>query len=109
MRSTSPAAVATATRTTSTKEQADYNLEYLVAVALLDGQVGPEQLETERVCRGDVQDLLARVRRAAAGPDRGLSGAHRGPRAHRLNDGGTFIASNPTSRARPLGRCRGTG
>ena len=44
-----------------TKEQADYNLKYLVAVALLDGQVGPEQLETERVRRGDVQDLLARV------------------------------------------------
>lgn len=45
----------------STKEQADYNLKYLVAVALLDGQVGPEQLETERVSRSDVQDLLARV------------------------------------------------
>ena len=44
-----------------TKEQADYNLKYLSAVALLDGQVGPEQLETERVCRGDVQDLLTRV------------------------------------------------
>jgi 2-methylcitrate dehydratase len=44
-----------------TKEQADYNLKYLTAVALLDGQVGPEQLETERVRRADVQDLLARV------------------------------------------------
>ena len=45
----------------STKEQADYNLKYLVAVALLDGQVGPEQLETERVSRSDVHDLLTRV------------------------------------------------
>ncbi len=45
----------------STKEQADYNLKYLSAVALLDGAVGPEQLETERVRRSDVQDLLARV------------------------------------------------
>jgi 2-methylcitrate dehydratase len=45
----------------STKEQADYNLKYLVGVALLDGQVGPEQLETQRVRRDDVQDLLARV------------------------------------------------
>jgi 2-methylcitrate dehydratase len=45
----------------STKEQADYNLKYLVGVALLDGQVGPEQLETERVRRDDVQALLARV------------------------------------------------
>jgi 2-methylcitrate dehydratase PrpD len=44
-----------------TKEQADYNLKYLSAVALLDGAVGPEQLETERVRRSDVQDLLARV------------------------------------------------
>src|SRR6516225_4119705 len=32
-----------------TKEQADYNLKYLTAVALLDGQVGPEQIETERI------------------------------------------------------------
>jgi 2-methylcitrate dehydratase len=44
-----------------TKEQADYNLKYLSAVALLDGGVGPEQLETERVRRADVQGLLARV------------------------------------------------
>jgi len=51
-----------------TKEQADYNLKYLTAVALLDGQVGPEQLETERVRRSDVQELLARVDVKAA-PD----------------------------------------
>src|ERR1700761_3096314 len=44
-----------------TKEQADYNLKYLSAVALLDGGVGPEQLETGRVLRSDVQDLLSRV------------------------------------------------
>ncbi|OBA61171.1 2-methylcitrate dehydratase [Mycobacterium sp. 1100029.7] len=49
-----------------TKEQADYNLKYLTAVALLDGGVGPEQLESERVRRSDVQDLLARVDVAAA-------------------------------------------
>lgn len=49
-----------------TKEQADYNLKYLSAVALLDGGVGPEQLETERVLRGDVQDLLTRVDVSAA-------------------------------------------
>jgi 2-methylcitrate dehydratase len=51
-----------------TKEQADYNLKYLSAVALLDGQVGPEQIETERINRGDVVDLLSRVRVEAA-PD----------------------------------------
>jgi 2-methylcitrate dehydratase PrpD len=44
-----------------TKEQADYNLKYLIAVALLDACVGPEQLETERVLRSDVQELLARI------------------------------------------------
>jgi 2-methylcitrate dehydratase len=61
----------------STKEQADYNLKYLVGVALLDGQVGPEQLETERVRRDDVQDVLARVHVAAAADG---SRAHRSPR-----------------------------
>ncbi|MCV7163999.1 MmgE/PrpD family protein [Mycobacterium stomatepiae] len=49
-----------------TKEQADYNLKYLGAVALLDGGVGPEQLENERVLRDDVQELLARVDVVAA-------------------------------------------
>ncbi|HET7074346.1 MAG TPA: MmgE/PrpD family protein [Mycobacterium sp.] len=49
-----------------TKDQADYNLKFLTAVALLDGGVGPEQLEAERVSRGDVQDLLARVDVTAA-------------------------------------------
>lgn len=51
-----------------TKEQADYNLKYLAAVALLDGTVGPTQVETERVRRSDVQQLLARVHVTAA-PD----------------------------------------
>nr|WP_231986321.1 MmgE/PrpD family protein [Mycobacterium sp. E2479] len=45
----------------TTKEQADYNLKYLTAVALIDGGVGPEQLENDRVSRHDVQDLLSRV------------------------------------------------
>jgi 2-methylcitrate dehydratase len=48
--------------TVDTKEQADYNLAYLTAVALLDGQVGPEQLREERICREDVQRLMRRVR-----------------------------------------------
>jgi 2-methylcitrate dehydratase len=49
-----------------TKEQADYNLKYLVAVALLDGAVGPGQLETPRIRRSDVQHLLTRVHVTAA-------------------------------------------
>lgn len=44
-----------------TKEQADYNLKYLVAAALLDGQVGPAQLEEARIRADDAQALLAKV------------------------------------------------
>jgi 2-methylcitrate dehydratase len=44
-----------------TKEQADHSLPYLLAVALLDGQVLPEQFAPERILRTDVQDLLRRV------------------------------------------------
>jgi 2-methylcitrate dehydratase len=45
-----------------TKEQADYNLKYLAAAAFIDGQVGPEQLQTERIRQRDVQELLQRIR-----------------------------------------------
>jgi 2-methylcitrate dehydratase len=44
-----------------TKEQADHSLPFLLAVALLDGQVLPEQFASERIIRADVQDLLRRV------------------------------------------------
>jgi 2-methylcitrate dehydratase len=44
-----------------TKEQADHSLPYMVAVALLDGQVMPEQYRPERIMRRDVQELLRRV------------------------------------------------
>jgi 2-methylcitrate dehydratase len=44
-----------------TKEQADHSLPYLLAVALLDGQVMPEQFASERIIQTDVQDLLRRV------------------------------------------------
>jgi 2-methylcitrate dehydratase len=43
------------------KEQADYNLKYLIAVALLDDQVGPAQLQPARIQAQDVQTLLGRV------------------------------------------------
>src|SRR5258708_6575289 len=45
----------------TTKEQADYNLKYLIAAALLDDQVGPAQLEFSRIQAADAQALLARV------------------------------------------------
>jgi 2-methylcitrate dehydratase len=44
-----------------TKEQADYNLKYLIAAALLDDQVGPAQLEPARVQAADAQVLLRKV------------------------------------------------
>lgn len=45
-----------------TKEEADHSLPYLVAVALLDGKVGPAQFAPERIAAADVQTLLRRVR-----------------------------------------------
>jgi 2-methylcitrate dehydratase len=45
----------------ATKEEADHSLPYLVSVALLDGQVMPEQYITERINRRDVQGLLHKV------------------------------------------------
>ena len=44
-----------------TREQADHNLKYLVAVALLDGDIWPEQFASERINRPDVQALLQKV------------------------------------------------
>ena len=48
-------------RTVVTKEQADHSLPYLVAVALLDGDVMPAQYVADRITRADVQALLRRV------------------------------------------------
>jgi 2-methylcitrate dehydratase len=43
------------------KEEADHSLPYLVAVALLDGEVTPDQYAPERMMREDVQALLRNV------------------------------------------------
>lgn len=45
----------------ATKEQADHSLPYILAVALLDGQVMPEQYLPERIQRQDVQRLLRQI------------------------------------------------
>ena len=45
-----------------TKEEADHSLQYMVAVALLDNQVMPEQYRPERINRQDVQGLLQKVK-----------------------------------------------
>ena len=44
-----------------TKEQADHSLPYVLAVALIDGQVYPEQFSLDRINRSDVQELLEKV------------------------------------------------
>ena len=47
--------------TIRTKEEADHSLPYLVAVAILDGEVLPQQYRPERIARPDVQTLLRKV------------------------------------------------
>jgi 2-methylcitrate dehydratase len=44
-----------------TKEQADHSLPYLLAVALLDGDVMPAQFNPDRILKADVQGLLRKV------------------------------------------------
>jgi 2-methylcitrate dehydratase len=44
-----------------TKEQADHSLPYLLAVALLDGDVMPAQFQPDRIVKTDVQSLLKKV------------------------------------------------
>src|ERR1700678_4377424 len=44
-----------------TKEQADHSLPYLLAVALLDGDVMPAQFKPDRIIKSDVQELLKKV------------------------------------------------
>jgi 2-methylcitrate dehydratase len=53
-----------------TKEGADHSLPYLVAVAVLDGQVTPEQYRPDRLQGEDVQALLQKV---VVRPDDGFS------------------------------------
>ncbi len=45
----------------TSKEQADHDLHYLLAVALLDGKVMPAQFTRQRVTSPDVQALLQKV------------------------------------------------
>jgi 2-methylcitrate dehydratase len=52
------------------KEEADHSLPYIVAVALLDGDVSPAQYVPERIVREDVQNLLRKV---SIRPDETLS------------------------------------
>ncbi len=49
------------TNSVVTKEQADHSLPYIIAVAILDGDVMPAQYKPDRILKEDVQDLLRRV------------------------------------------------
>ena len=49
-------------RTVRNKEEADHSLPYLIAVALLDGEVMPSQFAPDRIRRDDVQTLLSAIR-----------------------------------------------
>lgn len=44
-----------------TKEEADHSLPYMIAVAILDNAVGPEQYQPDRILKPDVQSLLRKV------------------------------------------------
>jgi 2-methylcitrate dehydratase len=74
-----------------TKEQADHDLRYLLAAALLDGNVLPAQFAPDRITRPDVQSLLTKV---SARPNAAYTDAY--PQQMpakitiRLKDGTTF-------------------
>ena len=44
------------------KEEADHSLQYMVAAALLDGQVMPVQYEQDRIESDDIQSLLKKIK-----------------------------------------------
>lgn len=44
-----------------TKEEADHSLPYMVAAALLDGEVQPDQYAAKRIAADDIQALMQRV------------------------------------------------
>ncbi len=45
----------------STKEEADHSLPYVLAAAILDGVVMPQQYSPERIGKEDIQGLLKRI------------------------------------------------
>ncbi|HWO28541.1 MAG TPA: MmgE/PrpD family protein [Candidatus Acidoferrum sp.] len=89
-----------------TKEDADHSLPYLMAVALLDGDVQPAQLEPSRIEKRDVQDLMQKV---TVRPDAGLTARYPADLASRvtvrLKSGTSFtqeISDFPGAPARPF-------
>jgi 2-methylcitrate dehydratase len=56
-----------------TKEDADHSLPYVLAAALLDGDVQPAQLNPERIAKQDVQNLLLKV---SVRPDKSFTASY---------------------------------
>ena len=48
-------------KSVKTKEEADHSLPYILAVALIDGRVGPDQYSPERILASDAQALLRKI------------------------------------------------
>ncbi|MGQ0568108.1 MAG: MmgE/PrpD family protein, partial [Armatimonadota bacterium] len=46
----------------ATRETADHSMPYLVAAALLDGEITERQFTPDRIARGDIHALMARTR-----------------------------------------------
>jgi 2-methylcitrate dehydratase len=89
-----------------TKEDADHSLPYLLAVALLDGDVQPAQLEPARIAKPDVQTLLRKV---TVSPDASFTARYPAEVASRvtvrLKSGQSFtheVSVYPGSSARPF-------
>jgi 2-methylcitrate dehydratase len=89
-----------------TKEDADHSLPYLIAVAILDGDVQPAQLEPSRIEKRDVQDLMQKV---TVRPDAGFTARYPADLASRvtvrLKSGTSFtheISDFPGAPARPF-------
>lgn len=78
----------------ATKEEADHSLPYLLAVAVLDGQVLPAQFAAERIRADDVRGLLQRVRvRPADDLSRLFPERHACRLSVRLRDGRVLAAA----------------
>jgi len=63
------------------KEQGDYNLKYLIAAALVDGQVGPEQLEPSRIQAPAIRTIFQKIEVL---PDEELTGRYPGELCARI-------------------------
>jgi 2-methylcitrate dehydratase len=72
------------------KEEADHSLPYMLAVALIDGEVQPAQYAPERIAAEDVQTLLQKVT-VTADPSLSAQFPHRLPADLEVESNGTMF------------------